>query len=365
MKLDKIRIFYDNYIFIKQSNGGIKTYFQNLIKYNKKFIPYFEQYNRKHNFFYKNIIGIFISQNFYFLRPFFYSLFKKNLNLKIIYHGTYYLNPFLSLINCKKVITIHDLIPEIYFENIGGLNKINLKIIKAARKFSINNSDHIITPSETTKKDLISHYPQVKNKDVSVIKHGIDHFSDQNLIEKNIAEFEDIDFILYVGSRAYYKGFYDLINAYALVLKKEKNLRLICAGSDFTKEEIQYFVEKKISLKNIISFRPNNGELKFLYKKSKAFIYPSRYEGFGFPPLEAIVSGAKNIICSSIPTTQEICSGFVKYYKVGSSEKLAELILESFTNKKRVYSAEEHILKRYSWENSAKKHLEVYTKLLS
>ena len=131
------------------------------------------------------------------------------------------------------------------------------------------------------------------------------------------------------------------------------------------KKKLNILQKKKISLKNIISFRPNNRELKFLYKKSKAFIYPSRYEGFGFPPLEAIVSGAKNIICSSIPTTREICLGFVKYYTVGSPEKLAELILESFTNKKSIYSAKEDICKKYSWENSAKKHLEVYTKLLS
>ena len=46
----------------------------------------------------------------------------------------------------------------------------------------------------------------MKNKDVSVIKHGIDHFPDQNLIEKIIAEFENLDFLLYVGSRAYYKA---------------------------------------------------------------------------------------------------------------------------------------------------------------
>ena len=82
-----------------------------------------------------------------------------------------------------------------------------LNLIRRARKFSIDNCDQIITPSLTTKNDLLSVYPYLKRDRVSVIHHGIDHFSDKNIYPEIVDKYLDKEFLLYVGSRAHYKGF--------------------------------------------------------------------------------------------------------------------------------------------------------------
>ena len=101
-----------------------------------------------------------------------------------------------------------------------------------------------------------------------------------------------------------------------------------------------------------------------MYSSSSAFIYPSLYEGFEFPPLEAIISGAKSVICSSIPTTKEICMEYVEYYSAGNVDSLVSLIFKALLNRKSIDSEiQKIILEKYSWEKSAKKHLELYYKL--
>lgn len=354
------KIYYDNYIFIRQSNGGIKRYFENIIKYNFKNHSYLKNYiKKKLNYGFLKKFKLQFSSYIY---PLINNLNKNN---KKIYHGTYYLNPFIFLYNFKKVITIHDMIPEMDLNINQNSNKKNLIFIKLARKFSILNSDHIITPTNTTKKDLLSYYPFLKSNQITVINHGIDHFYDLKLSSKGIGHLKKLDFFLYVGSRAYYKGFYDLIDAFSNVLGNFPKTLLICAGPKLSNNELQYISQHGLNKKNILCLQPSNRKLKFLYKFSKAFIYPSSYEGFGFPPLEAIVSGASNVICSSIPSTHEICGNEVSYFPVGNIDFLKELLIKSLLGKsndnpKRL----KYILGKYSWAESTKIHNKVYSDLL-
>ena len=358
---NNFKIFYDNYIFLRQNRGGIKRYFENLIYSNIKNHPYLRKYlldRNKYNFIYKYQL-----QYLSYLKPYLFNLINdKNL----IYHGTYYLNPFLSLYKFKKVITIHDMIPEIKSERFKDLNKKKLNLIRYARRFSIYNSDHIITPTNTTKKDLIQYYPDLEHNKISVINHGIDHFSKGNCNMKVIKEFKNVDFFLYVGSRSYYKGFFDLLRALSKVVEKKPDILLICAGSKFTLSELRLISELNLNSRNLISLKASNSQLKFLYKFAKSFIYPSHYEGFGFPPLEAIISGSNNIICSSIPSTHEICSEEVTYYPVGCIDSLTELLLRSLENNSNIKPKKDYeFLDKYSWHNSAKKHNQLYFNLLN
>ena len=359
-KFINYKIYYDNYIFIRQNKGGIKTYFENIIKYNIKNHTYLKNYNKR-NFTYGSFKK-FKLQVCSYINPLINNL---NNNKKIIYHGTYYLNPFIFLYKFKKVITIHDMIPEMDLDINQYSKKKNLIFIKLARKFSILNSDHIITPTNTTKKDLLSYYPSLKSNQISVINHGIDHFYDLKPSSKGIDYLKKNNFFLYVGSRAYYKGFYDLIDAFSNVLGNFPKTLLICAGPKLSNNELQYISQHGLNKKNILCLQPSNRKLKFLYKFSKAFIYPSAYEGFGFPPLEAIISGASNVICSSIPSTHEICGNEVSYFPVGNIEYLKELLIKSLSCKSHYNPKSlKSILKKYSWAESTKNHNKVYSDLL-
>ncbi len=359
---NEIKLFSDKYIFIKQKNGGIKTYFKNILnKMDKKIISR-NYINNKDD---KNLFYSFFEIIKSYIEPLFKDLLQRK-NSKSVYHGSYYLNPLLPLYKFPRVITIHDMIPELFSTQFEKSSDKSLNLIIRARKFSINNCDQIITPSLTTKNDLLRVYPYLKRDRVSVIHHGIDHFSNEYIHPEIIDVFIDKEFLLYVGSRAHYKGFFDLVKAYAEVIKNYPNLKLICAGISFNKNEMRFFKENNINTSNIISIKPNNNQLKFLYSSSAAFIYPSLYEGFGFPPLEAIISGAKSVICSSIPATKEICMEYVQYYLAGNVDSLASAILKALLYRKSIDSEiQKIILKKYSWQKSVKKHLEVYTKLLS
>lgn len=354
----EFKLFYDNYIFLRQGKGGIKRYFENLLIHSNRKINLNNEY-----IVYSNNLGSLKSIKsllYSYIKPLIYQ-FSNNKN-KLIYHGTYYLNPFLSIYKFKKIITIHDLIPEMEFNRANFFCRFKNKLIKLARKFSIYNSDYVITPSETTKKDLIKFFPKLKEKNITVINHGIDHFSDQACEIKAINQLRDIDFFLYVGSRAYYKGFFDLLNAFSIFNKKYPNIKLVCTGSKFSRFEIDYISEVNLCLSDLICINPSNGELKFLYKSSKAFIYPSRYEGFGFPPLEALVSGCKNVICSSIPSTREICGNSVNYFQVGCKESLVNLLINSIYINGNIDSKKiDKFIKKYSWEKSFLKHYNLYS----
>ena len=357
--INNFRIFYDKYIFLRQGRGGIKRYFENLINSNIKKYPYLSKYLLNSNDY--NLIDKFIKQYLSYLKPYFFNLINDS---NTIYHGTYYLNPFLRHYKFKKVITIHDMIPEIKSEGFKGLSKKKLSFIRYARKFSIYNSDHIITPTNSTKEDLIQYYPDLEHSKISVINHGIDHFYEKNCDIKVIKELKNVDFFLYVGSRSYYKGFSDLLRAISIIAKNVPDILLVCAGSKFTLTELRFISDLDLSNKNLISINPNNNQLKFLYKFARSFIYPSHYEGFGFPPLEAIISGSKNIICSSIPSTKEICSDSVNYYPVGCIDSLTELLLNSLENNDFKPKKVDKLLSRYSWDKSAKQHNELYSNLL-
>tara|TARA_B100000242_G_scaffold276555_1_gene232522 strand:- start:1879 stop:2988 length:1110 start_codon:yes stop_codon:yes gene_type:complete len=356
----EIKLFCDRYIFIKQNNGGIKTYFKNILnKIDKKIIAR-NYINDRDD---KNLFNSF----FEILKSYFEPLYKNLLqrkNSKNVYHGSYYLNPLLPLYKFPKVITIHDMIPELFPTHLEKSSEKALNLIRRARKFSIDNCDQIITPSLTTKNDLLSIYPYLKRERVSVIHHGIDHFSNKNVYPEIVDEYLDKEFLLYVGSRAHYKGFFDLVKAYAVVVKEYPNLKLICAGIKFNRNEMIFFRENNIDTSKIINVQPNNNQLKFLYCSSSAFIYPSLYEGFGFPPLEAIISGAKSVICSSIPSTKEICMEYVEYYPAGDVDSLVSFIFKALLYRKSIDSEiQKIILKKYSWQKSAKKHLELYYEL--
>ncbi len=356
-KVNEIKLFYDKYIFLRQDKGGIKRYFYNLIKYNNKnnsLNSYFINTNNLNKFF------KFKDQLLSYIKPLIYN-FLNNDNKKIIYHGTYYLNPFLILYPFKKIITIHDMIPELQIYRKTFLNRFKNKLTRLSRKLSIYNCDHIITPTETTKNDLIRYYPKIKEKNISVIKHGIDHFSDENCKIQSLDDFKNIDFFLYVGSRAFYKGFFDLLDAFSIFHNIYPDTKILCAGSEISKFELNYIKKVNLDLNNLIFYNPTNSELKFLYKTSKAFIYPSRYEGFGFPPLEALISGSKNIICSSIPSTHEICGDLVSYFPVGSSNSLNELLIKAMKSNYKIDSEKiNRSLKRYTWANSSYYHNKLY-----
>jgi len=363
---EKIEVYYDADIFLAQSYGGIRTYFNNLIsnfkvdlesKFKTRSYKYLNLNREKNKFsfsFFNKKLVLILS----FIKPIFFK------NEKKVYHATYVRNLFFRNPNIKKIITVHDMIHELYPTYFDRSYQNKRKFYVLAKKLNIFNASGIITISESTKKDLLKVYPQIeKEVPIKVIHHGGDHLlkiSDKNFHPIKVKN--DNNF-LYIGARTKYKGFKDLLEALGYINQYKYNFQLTCIGSNFSKKE-QYLIFK-YKLENLIKvINPNDKELCNIYKLSSALIYPSWYEGFGLPILEAMNFNIP-VICSNISSSKEIGKEYVSYFKKKSVPSLVNSLIEFLDNKSNAYeklSSSKNYLKEMTWFNCYKKTIDFYSK---
>ena len=275
----------------------------------------------------------------------------------------------------KSVLTFHDMIPLYYWKKGGPKYNYLLKRIKIAtgnkllrlrylRSLSaVKRANKIIAISESTKKDLLNRYDSIKPKKVSVIYEGVDDLSTRDLkLKHNYG-----NYILYVGGvdvRKNIKGLAKIFFEY-----KEKNdsdIKLVLAGKEFdNKQELNdlgwFEVINKSKYKKDIIYAGyvDDNELNALYKNSKAFVFPSLYEGFGLPVLEAMAMGAPVVAFdnSSIPEVAGdaaiLCSND-KEFEAG----IEKIVNDSKFRKSLIEKGYKQVHK-FSWEKTAKETLKV------
>lgn len=270
-----MKVLYDHQIFSLQRYGGISRYHAELNKMNDNsrvsiLITQNEYINSRFNF--KMNIPIFI-YFIYFINQI-YSIFLLIFSKYDVFHPTYYDAYFLNFLKRPFVLTIHDLIPERNQEEYK-------KIIKSKSKL-IYKADKIICISENTKLDLLKFYNIDENK-VVVIYHSTD-FS--MIKRKSIPINIEYHYILFVGKRDNYKNFIFVIDALKEFLTTSKFFLLCTGGGIFNEYEKRYLIENKL-INKVIHTSSNEIKLKALYNNAEFFIFPSSYEGFGLPILEA------------------------------------------------------------------------------
>lgn len=266
-----------------------------------------------------------------------------------IYHPTYYENMHISCYK-RKVVTVHDMIHERF-----ALDKDTIHL----KRQMVEGADGIIAVSENTKKDLIE-ILGVKEERIQVIYHG-------NSLNMEVGKDRLINepYILYVGNRDKYKNFAILAQAYS---KSSINneVKLVCfGGGDFTDEEKDMFVTLNISDKVRICFGDDT-RLANVYAYAELFIYPSLYEGFGIPLLEAMHYKTP-IIASNVSSIPEVGKDAVEYFDPNSEEEL-RYKLESllYDEKRKITLIEKGLLreKDFSWKKTAGETYSFYKRIL-
>ena len=273
-----------------------------------------------------------------------------------VFHPTYY-NPYFQKILKKKpyVLTVHDMIQESFPDMFKGDN------IAIQKKKVIECATRIIAVSQNTKTDILKFYDIDPNK-IEVIHHATSLNMQQPDITLNLPP----KFILFVGDRWSYKNFIFFIRSISDILSEENNLYLICAGSGiFSDEEISLFEDLKIKRKVIHYPIVNDNTLSQLYRKAVLFVFPSLYEGFGIPVLEAFSCGCPVATsnCSSFP---EVGGDAIKYFDPYNSNSIKDTIEdivhnESLQDSLRIRGYQR--LKLFSWEKTALDTKKVYEKL--
>lgn len=258
----------------------------------------------------------------------------------------------------KIVTTVHDFSWEIYPE---FQPKERVKYFKKYFYSSLQGCDHIITGSKFTKDEIMERTGIAPEK-ISVIYHGIDHTLFYPKLNPKKQKY-----ILSVGSIEPRKNLKNLLLAYSLLdttLKDDYHLLLV-GGSGWENAEIMALITKLDKWVHYSGF-VSDEELSILYSGASLFVYPSLYEGFGIPPLEAMACGAP-VIVSNVSSLPEVCLDAAFYVNPLDIEAIKEGMVCVLKN---TLLREEFIVKglarakEFSWEKSAREHQGVFGKVL-
>lgn len=285
-------------------------------------------------------------------------------------HMALQISPFFIKSNVKKVLTIHDLIPLLFKEKLPFFYKFwgpSLKLVK-------NRPDCIITDSFNTRNDLIN-YLQIPEKKIKVIplapNKDFKFIKDKSQIMAELEVKYEIStpFILYVGTVELRKNIPLLIKSFYRLLKKGIETKLVLIGKlGYGFKEISQKVESLGLSQHVIflGYVPEGDLIKF-YNAADLFVFPSLYEGFGLPPLEAMACGSP-VVSSNTSSLPEVigdagitldpddCGGFTEaMYQILVSESLKDEMREKSLKR----------AKQFSWEKTARETWRVYEEVFN
>ncbi len=237
---------------------------------------------------------------------------------------------------------------------------------------NIQKSDWLITGSEFSKNEIVE-YLGFDRKKITVIYHGVDtnlyKYYDESFLQgtKKKLHLKE-NFILFVGSIEPRKNLLNLLKAYRLLSNdiKEKYSLVLVGFKGWKNSEVMKEIEKEKKHVRYLGYL-NDDELAHVYNLATLFVYPSLYEGFGIPPLEAMASGTATIV-SNVASLPEVCGDASLYIDPNDIEDIAKkidmLLLDNDLQNKLIQKGIERV-KKFTWEKSALKHKEVFEKVLS
>lgn len=350
-----MRVLYDYQAFL-QRQGGVSRYFAELlealrgIRGFEAHLPFFYSDNeylpgksfltRAH---FKGKERLMDSVNQMFARHALKSDFD-------VFHPTYFRPYFLGRLKRPLVITIHDMVHEQFSADLirddGTIGNKKLLCERASR---------IIAVSENTKND-VCRLLGVPEQRVVVVHHATKM---RYLAEPRIHE---RPYVLYVGARSGYKNFPVFLHAAAAVLRR-REMDLLCAGGgEFTRAEKESI--RSVGLEESVRHvgRLTSGELASLYHFASLFCYPSLYEGFGLPLLEAFACGCP-VAASSTSSIPEVAGDAAEYFDPSSTDSMSTAMERVLSDRERtaeLVAAGRKRLLSFSWEESARKTYQTY-----
>lgn len=276
-----------------------------------------------------------------------------------IVHETYYREDNFQPNGARRVLTVYDLIheryPELFVNSVGTTSP---------KKVAAKRADHVICISESTRRDLVA-YCGVPEERTSVVYLGIDMNFLQNIAP--VQQYHPRPFLLYVGARGGYKNFERLIRAFGNSKYLRKEFDLICFGGGPLASAEHHMVVSSGLRPNQVTYMGGKDEiLATLYQQAAALIYPSLYEGFGIPPLEAMAAGCP-VICSNSSSLPEVVGEAAETFDPLDEESMLEAIkhvLDSTSRRNALIEAGRARYPMFTWDKCAQETEQIYRKLL-
>ncbi|MBN2365587.1 MAG: glycosyltransferase family 1 protein [Calditrichaeota bacterium] len=367
-----MRVLYDHQVFSLQAWGGISRYFTELMKYyergdklqfelpiyfsNNVHLPEVVSVSAKtffNDYPFKGRNRIIFQVNQLVTRKIWR---KKEFEL---FHPTYYNSDFLNHIGSRPfILTIHDMTYEIYPELFPPGDPV-----PQHKKILIERASRIIAISRHTKSDILRFYPVSPDK-IEVIYLGNSLYKDQVYGESD--PHLPLKFLLYVGNREGHKNFTRFIRAITPLLQEDRDLFLVCAGGgSLSKAETTLITELGI-INKVHHYPVNDLELIRLYSHARAFVFPSLYEGFGIPVLEAFGCNCPAILSNS-SSLPEIAGDAALYFDPEDENSIREIVSHLIDNenlRKQLIERGSERVREFSWKKTALKTATLYEKVL-
>ncbi len=292
-----------------------------------------------------------------------YSLFfgKK---AELTHFFNYIVPPF---VHGKKVVTIHDMVIRAFPETVRFRTK---QLLLTGMKKSMKRADVIITDSEFSRSEIIKYYPQFADK-IRVVYCGVNrekfyHIDDSERIEKTLKSLGiEGDYFLYLGTIEPRKNLGRLIEAYGILKKKYGEVpSLVMAGGKGWLNSGIYSRVKELGLEDSVIFTKYipDEDICPLMNGACAFVFPSVYEGFGMPPLEAMACGVPVVSSTeaSLPEVVGDCAVKVDAY---SPESIAEGMYRVWSDRELAADLAARGMKRaeeFTWHRFSERLHEIY-----
>lgn len=326
---DRIQATIDDQVFVMQQHGGISRYFTELLRafrdapelgvevltpfryvvndhlleldpqrFGRARLPQIAQRNRV-------------------LQPLNRIRIRRRAVHRELIHHTYYLAAGLQLPAARRLCTIYDMTPELFPDMFPYGNP------HAAKDGYVQACDAIACISQTTKNDLLRHYGELdKPVVVTPLAAGQEFFTAPPPLVGMAAPY-----VLYVGQRVGYKNFDVSLRALARLAASRPTLRLVCAGGPPFDAAERIRIDNLGLTSRVEQRAITDGAMPGMYSSATCLVFPSRYEGFGLPTVEAFAAGCP-VVLADTPCSVEIGGAAAQYFSPDDDEALAEIIDE-------------------------------------
>lgn len=286
----------------------------------------------------------------------------------IVHLPNHHLGRYGNFLKIPYIITVHDLIRYFDFKGFGiFIHKPNLrdKLYLSLDYKGITKANKIIAVSQATKRDLI-HYLKIPEERLSVVYEGVDHQVFRPVPRRLVNH----PYLLFVGSEHPRKNFARLLKAFSKLKKESKfeKLKLVKVGkaggseADFRKQSLKVVKELGLQEEVIFTGYVAKEDLPAYYSGAECFILPSLYEGFGFPPLEAMACGCPVIVSNvaSLPEVTGEAAIKVDPHNIDDITRALQQVLTDERLRQELVSKGLEHAQRFSWEKTARETMEVY-----
>ena len=282
-----------------------------------------------------------------------------------LFHAPHYVLP--PLVGCRSVVTIHDCIHLMFPQYLP--NRIAYAYARASIALAARRSTRVLTVSESSKRDILK-YVDVPPEKIDVIPNAYDERfmiePREEAVVRLRARYQLHDeFVLYAGNVKPHKNLERLIEAFDLVRKRGlDHLKLVLIGDEISKYASLRRAVHRYGLHKYVRFLGYLPEetLAVMYRLAGVFVFPSLYEGFGLPPLEAMASGTP-VVTSNVSSLPEVAGDAAVLVDPYDASAIADGIHDVLTNETLRSTLRRKGLARareFSWETSVRRVHAIY-----